>query len=379
MADIDAILKELVERRGSDLHLKVGRPPLFRIAGDLIPTEKPPITRNEMEQILRTLLGNDGFETLRATNEADENYLVEGVGRFRINAFRRMGEFGMVLRHIPLEIPSIDGLKLPPVLKDIAAAPQGMILVTGPTGSGKSTTLAAMIRHLNETEHLHIITIEDPIEFVYTDNKCTINQRQLGKDVPTLHEALRRALRQNPDVILVGEMRDAETIELAMHAAETGHLVFSTLHTNDAKQTIDRIIDSFPSDAHAHVRAMLAMTLHAVISQRLVRRADGAGRAVAMEILINTPFIRELIAEGKIAQIDKEIAKGADQYRMQTFNQALAALVHEGTITEEEAMSISTSPNDLKLLIKGVSRGATSTVAAPSAQESGKLKITRGF
>src|SRR6185436_16715840 len=337
MIDIDAILKELVGRRGSDLHLKVGRPPLMRISSDLLPSEFPPLTQGDMQVVLQKLVGSQGWSRLQADYEVDASYEIADVARFRLNAFKERGQFGAALRVIPLVTPTLDGLGLPAVLKDICQAPQGLVLVTGPTGSGKSTTLAGMISHINDTAPLHIVTIEDPIEFVYTDKMCTIRQRQLGSDVKSLSEALRRVLRQDPDVILMGEMRDPETIELAMHAAETGHLVFSTLHTNDAKQTIDRIIDSFPSDAHGQIRAQLGLALQAVVSQRLVKRADGSGRMAAMEIMINSPQIRELILEGKTTSIEKAMAASGDFYRMQTFNQSLAKLTLDRTISEAEA------------------------------------------
>jgi twitching motility protein PilT len=380
---LDQILQELVVRGGSDLHLKVGRPPLMRISGDLVPTELAEIAENDMKGLLLQMLGREGLAALEANFECDTSYLLPGVARFRVNAFRRMGQFGAALRMIPLAAPTIEAMGLPDVLKDICKAPQGLVLITGPTGSGKSTTLAAMIEHLNETQSLHVVTIEDPVEFVYADKKCTINQRQLGTDVKSLHEALRRALRQDPDVILIGEMRDMETIELAMHAAETGHLVFSTLHTNDAKQTLDRIVDTFPSAAAPQVRAMLALTLQAVISQRLVRRADGKGRVAAVEVMINSPNIRELIAEGKTSQIEKAIAASGDFYRMQTFNQALARLVLDGVVAEEEALASTQNPGDLRLLLKGVTSGSTSVLRAADAgrpaADSGKIKINRGF
>ena len=377
MTDIDAILKELVGRRGSDLHLKVGRPPLMRISSDLLPSEFPPLSREDMEGVLRTLVGAEGWERLLHDFEVDASYEIQDVARFRLNAFKERGQFGVALRVIPLVTPTIDGMGLPAVLKDICQAPQGLVLVTGPTGSGKSTTLAAMMTHINDTAPLHIVTIEDPIEFVYPDKMCTIRQRQLGNDVKSLSEALRRVLRQDPDVILMGEMRDPETIELAMHAAETGHLVFSTLHTNDAKQSIDRIINAFPAEAHLQVRAQLGLTLQSVVSQRLVKRADGNGRVASMEIMINSPQIRELIQEGKTASIEKAMAASGDFYRMQTFNQSLAKLVMDRAVTEAEAMATSTSPNDLKLLLKGVSSGRvgadTTTASRPA------MKITKSF
>jgi twitching motility protein PilT len=377
MIDIDAILKELVNRRGSDLHLKVDRPPLMRISSDLLPSEFPPLSRQDMEAVLRKLVGDRGWQTLEEDYEVDASYEIADVARFRLNAFKEREKYGAALRVIPLTSPTIDGMGLPAVLKDICQAPQGLVIVTGPTGSGKSTTLAAMISHINDTQPLHIVTIEDPIEFVYSDKMCTIRQRQLGNDVKSLSEALRRVLRQDPDVILMGEMRDPETIELAMHAAETGHLVFSTLHTNDAKQSIDRVISTFPADAHGQIRAQMALALQAVVSQRLVKRADGSGRTAAMEIMINSPQIRELIQEGKTSSIEKAMASSGDYYRMQTFNQSLAKLVNDKTVTEAEAMAVSTSPNDLKLLLKGVSSGRVGSEKLTEARPA--MKINRSF
>jgi twitching motility protein PilT len=377
MIDIDAVLRELVTRRGSDLHLKVGRPPLMRISSDLLPSEFAPVTEEDMQTVLRKILGDEGWKRLETEFEVDASYEIADVARFRLNAFKERGRFGAAMRVIPLVTPTLDGLGLPAVLKDICQAPQGLVLVTGPTGSGKSTTLAAMISHINDTEPLHIITIEDPIEFIYSDRKSTVRQRQLGNDVKSLAEALRRVLRQDPDVILMGEMRDPETIELAMHAAETGHLVFSTLHTNDAKQTLDRIIDAFPSDAHGQIRAQMGLALQAVVSQRLVRRADGSGRVAAMEIMINSPQIRELILEGKTTSIEKAMASSGDFYRMQTFNQSLAKMILDKSISEAEGCAASTSPNDLKLLIKGFTSGGGSASKATETRPA--LKISKGF
>jgi twitching motility protein PilT len=386
---IDEILRELVLKGGSDLHLKAGRPPMMRIAGDLTPADFPSLDGDDLQAYLLAVLGREGLRKLQEDFEIDASYELSDLARFRLNAFKRMGQFGAAFRVIPLRTPTLDMMELPPVLKDIVKAPQGLVLVTGPTGSGKSTTLAAMIDQLNRTEPLHIVTVEDPVEFVYTDAKCTITQRQLGSDVKSLKEALRRALRQDPDVILMGEMRDAETIEMAMHAAETGHLVFSTLHTNDAKQTLDRIVDAFPADAAHQVRSTLALTLHAVISQRLLRRADGKGRVAAVEVMINSPNIRELVAEGKTSQIEKAIAGSGDYYRMQTFNQAIARLVLGKTVSEEEGMGASATPGDLRLLLKGIVGGGSSTSLRPAASPPAPstpaptspttLKINRGY
>jgi twitching motility protein PilT len=383
--DVDAVLARLVQQQGSDLHLKVGRPPLFRLAGSLLPSEFPPLNAQDLEVSVKKLVGTSQWERLQSEWECDSGYTLAGVGRFRINVFRQQGETSLVARSIPLKPPTIEQMDLPAVLKDIVGAPQGLILIVGPTGSGKSTTLAAMIDYLNQTQPLHIITIEDPIEFVYTDSKCTISQRQLGSDVKNVHEALKRAMRQDPDCILVGEMRDRETIELAMHAAETGLLVFSTLHTNDAKQTLDRIIDAYPPEQHAQIRAMLALTLHAVISQRLLPRADGKGLASAMEVMINSPAIRELIAAGKTREIDKVIATSGSFYKMQTFNQSLFKLVQDKIITEEVALASSTAPGDLKLLFHGIGSSTTEVMLKPELVKPGsstptqKLQIKRDF
>jgi twitching motility protein PilT len=377
MIDIDAVLRELVARRGSDLHLKVGRPPLMRLSSELLPSEFAPVTPEDMIEVLRKIAGEARLARLEngGESELDASYEILDVARFRVNVFKERGRWGLVARVIPLTVPTIDGLGLPPVLKDICQAPQGLVLVTGPTGSGKSTTLASLINHINDTQALNIITIEDPIEFIYEDKKCVVRQRQLGTDVASLTEALKRVLRQDPDVILVGEMRDKETIDLALHAAETGHLVFSTLHTNDAKQTLDRIIDVYPAEEHDQLRSQLALCLQSVISQRLVKRADGAGRIAAMEILINSPNIRDLIAEGKTTSIEKAMGAAGDYYRMQTFNQALAKLAGDKVITAEEALAVSSNPNDLKLMMRGV----TTNAVARATEARPVMQIKKGF
>ena len=376
MIDIDAVLRELVTRRGSDLHLKVGRPPLMRLSSELLPSEFAPVTPEDMIEVLRKIAGEERLARLQEhESELDASYEIQDVARFRVNVFKERGRWGLVARVIPLTVPTIDGLGHPPVLKDICQAPQGLVLVTGPTGSGKSTTLAALINHINDTQALNIVTIEDPIEFIYDDKKSVVRQRQLGTDVKSLSEALKRVLRQDPDVILVGEMRDKETIDLALHAAETGHLVFSTLHTNDAKQTLDRIIDVYPAEEHGQLRSQLALCLQAVISQRLVKRSDGAGRIAAMEILINSPNIRDLIAEGKTSSMEKAMAAAGDYYRMQTFNQALAKLASDKVISADEALAVSSNPNDLKLMMRGV----TTNAVARGTDQRPVMQIKKGF
>ncbi len=359
MTRLSEYLKVLVQKGGSDLHLKVGRPPLMRIKGELIPSDFPSIEGDEIKGLLYPLLTDMQIKKLEEERELDFSFFVKGLARFRGNIFFQMGNLGAVFRAIPVEIKTIDELHLPQVLKDLVFRNQGIILVTGPTGSGKSTTLAAMIDYLNESRHHHVVTIEDPIEFVHRDKKCVINQREIGFDTRTFSEALRRALRQDPDVILVGEMRDPETISIAMTAAETGHLVFSTLHTNDAKQSIDRIIDTFPPEQQHQVRVQLAMTLLATISQRLIKRSDGSGRIAVVEVMINTPTIKKLIEEGKIGAIDKAIHDSASLYKMQTMNQDLFKLVKEGIITREDALSVSNNPNDLRIMFETQMPNAT--------------------
>ena len=349
---LEGFLGGLVDKGGSDLHLKVGRPPMMRIEGELSPSDFPVISKDEMQEILYAILNERQIEQLEDQRELDFSHLIEGLARFRGNIFYQMGNLGAVFRVIPVEIKTIEQLKLPPVLNRLVQQKQGILLVTGPTGSGKSTTLAAMINRINETRHDHIMTVEDPVEFVHTDKKCTINQREIGSDTNSFAEALKRALRQDPDIILVGEMRDPETISIAMSAAETGHLVFSTLHTVDAKQSIDRIIDTFPPEQQHQVRVQLSMTLYATVSQRLVKTSDGKGRAAVLEIMLNTPTIRKLIEDAKTGQIDKIIAQSASLYKMQTQNQHLFQLIKDGIVTKEDAISASKNPNDLKIMLQ---------------------------
>ncbi len=390
--DIESLLRETLPRQASDLHLKTGRPPLMRINGELWPLEYEPVTGEVMESWIRFMAKPAAWKKFEDLGESDFAYSVEGVGRFRVNAFRRLGEAGIVARRIPFEIPTLESFGLPEVFCDLVTRRQGLVLVTGPTGSGKSTTLAAMIDRINRTRRTHVVTIEDPVEFVYTDYLSTINQREVGQDTAGFKEALKRALRQDPDVILVGEMRDVETMEIAMQASETGHLVLSTLHTNDCKQTIDRILDAFPPEAAGQIRAMLAMTLLAVVSQRLVRRMDGRGRVAAIELMINSPHMKQLLAEGKTGDIDKAMFRSASHYNMQTFNQALAKLVNTDVISTEEALSNTSNPEELTLILKGIQTASTSdssdrTAGMEWAQspdhkvgpDNEKSKIQKGF
>jgi len=357
--NLDELLYKLVERKGSDLHLKVGRPPLFRVSGDLLASSFPEVGRQEMQEAMFRIMPPAVKRKFEKTLESDFAYEVPNVGRFRVNTFIQRQDIGAAFRYVPLEVPTIDSMGLPEVLKEIADHPNGLVIVTGPTGCGKSTTLAAVIQHVNQSRPVHIITIEDPIEFVYTDELATINQRELGVDTYELMTALRSALRQDPDVILMGEMRDQATMEFAITAAETGHLVFSTLHTNDAKQTIDRIIDAFSQSEYSkQVRVQLAMTLRAVVSQRLVKRAEGSGMVAAIEILVNSPNVRQSMLDGATQDLGK-VMENDTYYKMQSFNQALLALVRQGVITEQEALATSSTPDDLKLGFRGIVRRAS--------------------
>ena len=318
---IDELLKERVSAGASDLHLKVGRKPIVRVDGALRELPDTVLSREDVLGMARAMFSDRQMRRFEEEEELDASYQPASVrDRFRVNVFRRMGEPGMVLRCIPRAIRSLEELGFPPVLKDLAHNAQGLVLLTGPTGSGKSTTLAAMMRELNETEGLHVVTIEDPIEFVHDDQKCLINQREVGIDTASFAEALRRALRQDPDVILVGEMRDAETMRIATQAAETGHLVLSTLHTNDAKQSIDRIVNTFPPEEQRQMRLKLAATLRGIVCQSLVPKADGVGRVCIQEIMVNTPFIASLIQEGNLDKIDDAIQEGESLHGMRTKN-----------------------------------------------------------
>ncbi|HMK59657.1 MAG TPA: type IV pilus twitching motility protein PilT [Dissulfurispiraceae bacterium] len=350
--NLNFYLRELIKRGGSDLHLKVGRPPLFRIRGDLLPTEFPIIGRKDMEDLLLPILNGVQRDRLERERELDFSYLIEELARFRGNYFYQMDKLGGVFRVIPIKIATLDDLGLPEVLREIIAREQGLILVTGPTGSGKSTTLAAMVDYLNERVDKHIVTIEDPIEFLHTDKKCAINQREVGNDTRSFSEALKHALRQDPDVILVGEMRDPETIHTALTASETGHVVVSTLHTTYAKQSISRIIDAFEPAQQNHIRIRTAMALIATVAQKLIKKSDGSGRMAVMEIMINTPTIKKLITDEKLDQIDKTIEESAKLYKMQTFNQHLFKLVQEEMLTKDDALAASYNPNDLRIMFQ---------------------------
>ncbi|MGC8580080.1 MAG: type IV pilus twitching motility protein PilT [bacterium] len=354
--ELNDILKVAIKANASDIHLKAGLPPIFRINGALVPyKEAPRLTPEDLGRMTFGIMTPVQREKFKTTFELDMAYGVPGLGRFRVNIFQQRGTIGSVFRVIPFGVPTMDQLNLPKVLEKIAMEQRGLVLVTGTTGSGKSTTLASMIDYINSNRTCHIITIEDPIEYLLRDKKSIVNQRELGVDTQSFASALRSALREDPDVILVGEMRDFETIETAITAAETGHLVFSTLHTLDAKESINRIVSIFPPYQQKAVRLQLSSILKAVISQRLVPRADNKGRVPAIEVMIATARIRELIADEERAnEIHDTIAKGFTTYGMQTFDQSLLQLFRQNLITYEEALRQSTNPDDFALRVKGI-------------------------
>ena len=366
--EIHAILQWMVEQKASDLHLKEGLPPVVRLDGSLVRVDVPPVDSGTMRRWLESVAPPGLRDRLELDREADFAFDVPGVCRFRTSVFHQMGRLGAVIRTIPATSLSLDDLGMPEGLKLLAEKEYGLVLVTGPTGSGKSTTLAAMVDHINSRTPCHILTIEDPVEFVHVDKMAVVNQREVGSDTPSFAEALRRALRQDPDVIVVGEMRDPETMTIAMMAAETGHLVLSTAHTSDARQTIDRIINSFAPEEHHAIRMKLSVTLAGVVSQHLVPRADGKGRVAVQEIMINSPTVRKLIEDNRVGGIDKALEESADYYGMQSMNAHLLALWRGGIVKEEDAIAISNNPSDLRLKMQTERFGAqAATPAVPSA------------
>jgi twitching motility protein PilT len=353
---INDLLATAVKRGASDLHMKVGSFPMLRIDGTLVPaTQEKRLDPLDMENMAATLLSPEQRAKYDKSQEVDVAYAVPTLGRFRCNVFQQRGTIGMVLRVIPSRVPTVDELQLPPVLKKIAEEERGLVLVTGTTGSGKSTSLAAMLNHINHTRASHIMTVEDPIEYLHRDHQAVINQREVRTDTSSFASALRSALRQDPDVMLVGEMRDLETVETALLAAETGHLVFSTLHTLDAPESINRIIAVFPPHQQRQVRLQLASVLKAVISQRLMPRASGQGRTAAVEIMIATPFIRDcIIDKEKTNQIHSAIATGTSQYGMQTFDQSIFGLYQKQIVSYEEALRYASNKDEFKLKVQGI-------------------------
>jgi twitching motility protein PilT len=349
--DFAEILLEVVARRASDLHLTAGARPMIRVRGRLHPLDEHPVlTPSDTREIVYSILSNDQRQRLETDWQIDFAYSIPGRARFRVNAYFQRSAIGAAFRLIPFEITPLSELGLPPVMEEFAHRPRGIVLVTGPTGSGKSTTLASILDVVNRTREEHIMTIEDPIEFLHQHKRCIVNQRELGSDALSFAAALKAALRQDPDVILVGEMRDLETISTAITAAETGHLVFATLHTQDAPQTVDRIIDVFPSAQQSQIRVQLAVALQGIVTQQLLPTADGSGRCCAVEVLMPTPAVRNLIREGKTHQLYSVMQTGGAR-GMQTMDASLAQLVRAGTITRQLAEARSSTPEELARLI----------------------------
>src|SRR6056297_70355 len=393
--NLNDILAMALKSSTSDIHLKAGLPPVFRIDGNLRPLPKAPrMTTEGVRSMCEAIMNDRQRSHFEDASEVDLAYGVPGLGRFRANVFMQRNSVSAVFRAIPFKVPNLDELLMPQVLKKISEESRGLVLVTGATGSGKSTTLAAMIDHINHKRTAHIVTVEDPIEYLHRDRKCIINQREVGFDTAGFAPALKSALRQDPDVILVGEMRDLETTETALAAAETGHLVLSTLHTIDATETIARIISMFPPHQQRHVRIQLSNVLRAVISQRLIPRAEGKGRVAAVEVMLTTARVRELIDDReKTAQLKDNIAQGYTTYGMQTFDQALMDLVKRNIITYEEALRQSSNPDDFRLKFSGIDstsdtswsdfergkelEGQAQTGADEAVDDDGQVKIER--
>jgi twitching motility protein PilT len=351
---LEELLQQVFERRASDLHLSVGLPPVMRIDGKLVRSEHPPLSKEDVQRLIFSMLNNEQRRVLEQNWDLDCSYGVSGIGRFRVNVYKDRGTYAAALRSIVTDVPTFEQLNLPPIVKDIAEKPRGLVLVTGPTGSGKSTTLAAMIDYINTHRAEHILTIEDPIEFIHQSKRSVVHQRELGQDTRSFENALRAALREDPDVVLVGEMRDLETIRLALTAAETGHLVMGTLHTSSAMQTVDRIVDVFPAEQQMQIRVQLSNSLCAVFSQALLPRMnefkEKAGRVMAQEIMIVTPAIANLVREGKTAQIYSAIQTGS-QYGMVTLETALKDLYVKGLVNYEDAVGKTSRPEEFKRLI----------------------------
>jgi twitching motility protein PilT len=351
---LEELLQLVFDRGASDLHISMGLPPVIRVDGKLVRTDYPPLTKEDTQRLIFSMLTNEQRRVLEQNWELDCSYGVSGLGRFRVNVYKDRGNYAAALRSIQSNIPTFDQLGLPPIVKEISERPRGLVLVTGPTGSGKSTTLAAMIDNINSSRAEHILTIEDPIEFVHTSKRSVIHQRELGQDTRSFNNALRAALREDPDVILVGEMRDLETISLALTASETGHLVFGTLHTSSASATVDRIVDVFPPTQQQQIRIQLSNSLVAVFTQTLLPKlsSDGtkSGRIMAQEVMIVTPAIANLVREGKTAQIYSAIQTGGN-YKMQTLEMALRELYVNNLVTYEDAMTKTSRPDDLKRMI----------------------------
>ena len=377
---MERIIKAAVDRGASDLHIKAGDVFRARINGKLVPLTKQALTPDQTRTIALHLMSNeDDKARIDKLTDYDCSWAAPGVGRFRVNILKQRSSFMVVMRVIPFEVPTFEKLHLPLVLERVAQAERGMVLVTGVTGSGKSSTMAAMVNYINQHENRHILTLENPIEFLHTDIQSSITQREIGSDTVDFKMGLRAALRQDPDVVMIGEMRDAETIDTAMKAAETGHLLISTLHTPDAQSTILRIMAMFPPEEQDVVRIRLSETLTSVVSQRLLPRADGKGRAVAAEVLVVTPAVRDMIADGnRIGEIRDYIADGRDQYGMQTFDQHLTDLVQTGEVTFDTAMAAASNPSDFELKMRMFRRVTTSTSPVAGSGETTAVSAGAG-
>ncbi len=364
MANLHQLLKAMIEKGGSDLHITTSSPPQLRIDGKLQPLKMPPLSPPETKQLCYSVLTDAQKHKFEETNELDLSFGVRGLSRFRANVFMQRGAVAGAFRSIPYKIKTFDELGLPKVVTDLTRKPRGLILVTGPTGSGKSTTLATIIDKINTERQEHIVTIEDPIEYLHPHKSCVVNQREVGADTSSFKNALKYILRQDPDVVLLGEMRDLETIEAALTVAETGHLAFATLHTNSCVQTINRIIDVFPAYQQPQVRAQLSFVLEGVLSQTLLPRANGPGRALALEVMVPNPAIRNLIREDKLHQIYSQMQIGQDKFGMLTMNQSLASLYLKRLISMDDALARSSDPDELRNLINQGGPAVKRTVAA---------------
>src|SRR5262245_57798345 len=366
--NIRAVLEKMIAARASDLHLKAGTPPVVRVDGILYTLDEPAPAASELRECSDQLLNDEQRAYFSTHSEIDFAFGVAGLARFRANIFMQRGSPALALRHVPVDVPSIEDLGLPPGVRELAFSPRGLILVTGRTGSGKSTTLAAMIDSINRVTTRNVITVEDPIEFLHRDRMSFIHQREVGLDTRSFHDGLRYVLRQDPDIILVGEIRDLETMSTALTAADTGHLVMSTLHTTDVVQTLQRIISFYPPHQHEEIRLSMSSNLRAVVSQRLVPRKDGAGRVPAVEVMVSTPTIREyILSQEKTPLIRQVVAEGVTQYGMQMFDQSVLQLLRDGLITEDEAIRNCTNPTELALKLKGISAASDRTWQAVDA------------
>ncbi|MDX2174938.1 MAG: PilT/PilU family type 4a pilus ATPase [Candidatus Sumerlaeia bacterium] len=362
---LDDMLAEMVERNSSDMFIKAGVPPHMRLDGKIVTMDYDELSMDDVQALAYSLMTEEQINRFEKIPEMDLAMGVRGVGRFRVNLFRQRGSIGMVFRHIKTPTFNFQDLHLPDTVRQLSDRVRGLVLVTGTTGSGKSTTLAAMINHINESRKAHIVTIEDPIEFLHQDKMSIVCQREVGFDTKTFQDALRHVLRQSPDVILVGEMRDLETVSTSLAAAETGHLVFSTLHTMDAVQTVERIINFYPAYLHAQIRMEMSLGLQGVVSQRLLPRKRGMGRVPAIEILVNSPLIKKLLHEGKTLELLQTI-EASGSWGMQSFNQSLFMLIQENLVNVEDAMLYATSPEELRLMIDGITSGSGNRFINPA-------------